>query len=150
MTTADFTFTRDFSKKITDREEFLNRYLKDSQTLSAQFISIQKTEDKNQTHYLVEDHSEFMKLLGIKSPIWKLTITVSDGKVSEMMLARTEAYDAYVQETRSKSEPFYLWIGTHHKEVAVEKLADVSQLLKLLVEYVNFKGLSQSGLHQYK
>ncbi|MCX8525595.1 hypothetical protein OF897_16905 [Chryseobacterium formosus] len=147
--TSDFKFKREFSKVITDRKEFLNKYLEDSQTLIAKFKVIKKPDGKNQNYYVVEDQSQYLKLLDVKFPRWNMTITTTAGKVSQAMLSPTNDYDNYVTELTSKTEKFNSWMEENHPEIDLEKLKDLSQVLEYLNEYVKSKGILLSDLQQY-
>jgi len=147
--TSDFKFKREFSEVITDRKEFLNKYLEDSQTLIAKFKVIKKPEGENQNYYVVEDQSQYLKLLDVKFPKWNMTITTAAGKVSQAMLSPTSDYDNYVTELTSKTEKFNSWMEENHPEVDWEKLKDLSQVLEYLNEYVESKGILLPDLQQY-
>lgn len=147
--TPDFKFKRKFSKVVTDRKEFLNKYLEDSETLIAKFEVISKPEGKNQNYYVVEDQSQYLKLLDVQFPKWNMTITTAAGKVSQVMLAPTEDYDNYVTDLASKTEQFNAWMQENHPEVNLEKLKDLSRDLEYLYEYIESKGILLSDLQQY-
>lgn len=149
MLTPDFKFKRKFSTVITDRKEFLNKYLEDSETLIAKFKVIKKPDGKNQNYYVVEDQSQYLKLLDVKFPKWNMTITTAAGKVSQVMLAPTNDYDNYVTELTSKTEKFNSWMNDNHPEVDLEKPTDLSLSLEYLNEYIESKGILLSDLQQY-
>ncbi|MFC5872342.1 hypothetical protein [Chryseobacterium arachidis] len=134
--TPDFKFKREFTSKITDRNEFLNKYLEDSKTLDAKFQVIKKYDEKNQNNYLVEDQSLYMKLLDVKFPTWKMSIATIGDKVSMVTLAPTEDYDNYIKEVGSKGQKFNSWMNKNHPEVNLAKTG-LSQILNYLYAYVD-------------
>jgi hypothetical protein len=144
--TPDFKFKREFVTKITDRKEFLSRYLEDSKTLKAKFLVIGKYNEKD---YLVKDESLYLKLLDVKFPKWKMTITTTGEKVSMVTLAATEDYKNYVTELDSKWEKFNSWVSKHYPEVNLAKLTDLSQILHYLYAYVDAQGIKLSDLQHY-
>lgn len=146
--TPDFKFKREFASKTTDRQEFLNNYLKDSKTLMAKFRVIYQYNEKNQGFYVVEDQSLYLKLLDVKFPQWKMTITTSGEKVSEVTLAPTEDYDNYITEMGSKGEKFNSWMNKNYPKVNLAKTA-LSQMLDYLYAYVDYQGVKLSDLQQY-
>jgi hypothetical protein len=149
MITPDFKFKRKFATKTTDRKEFLYKYLEDSKALRAKFKVIEKPDGKTQNYYVVEDQSQYLKLLDVKFPKWNMTITTVGGKVSEVILAPTEDYDTYVAELNSKGEKFNAWMQERHPKVRLEKLTDLAQVVDYLNEYVQSEGIFLSDLQQY-
>lgn len=147
--TPDFQFKREFAKKITDRKEFLNKYLEDSETLVAKFHVIKKSNEKNPNDYVVKDQSQYLKLLDVKFPTWKMSIATKGDKVSSVTLAPTEDYDGYIAEINSKTEKFNSWMNEHHSEVNLRNLTDLSQILEYLNEYVESQGILLSDLQAY-
>lgn len=147
--TPDFKFKRQFSTKTTGRKEFLDSYLEDSQTLIAKFKVIKKPDGKNQNYYVVEDQSQYLKLLDVQFPKWNMTITTVAGKVSQVLLAPSDDYDTYIAELNSKGEEFNTWMHENYPEVDLTKLTDVSQTLEYLNNYVDSKGILSSYLQKY-
>lgn len=149
ITTPDFKFKRKFSTKITGKKEFLGSYLEDSQTLIAKFHVVKKPNGKSQNYYVVEDQSQYLKLLNVKFPRWNMTITTVAGKVSQVMLAPTEDYDTYITELNSKAEQFNSWMNENYPEVDFDKVTDITQILEYMNAYVESKGILTSDLQQY-
>ncbi len=147
--TPDFKFKREFVTKTTDRKEFLSSYLEDSKTLKAKFHVIENASEKNKNDYVVEDRSLYLKLLDVKFPKWKMTITTAGEKVSSVTLAPTEDYKNYITELNSKGEKFNSWMKKHYPEVDLAKLTDLPQTLHYLYAYVDAKGIKLSDLQQY-
>lgn len=147
--TPDFKFKREFVNKTTDRQEFLHKYLEDSETLAAKFYVIKKYSEKNKDYYVVQDQSLYLKLLDVEFPQWNMTITTTGEKVSEVTLAATEDYDNYITEVGLKGEKFNSWMKKTHPEVKLEKVTDVSRILDYLYAYIDSQGIRWSDLQQY-
>ncbi|REC53033.1 hypothetical protein DRF62_14680 [Chryseobacterium piscium] len=76
---SGFKFKREFSKVITDRKEFLNKYLEDPQTLIAKFKVIEKPDGKNQNYYVVKKSAMVMNALQ-KEKCWSSFLFVTELK----------------------------------------------------------------------
>lgn|GEM_PF-5409537 len=146
--TPNFKINRTFSKKITDKREFLGNYLEESESFIAKYKVISKSIQKNKSKYLVEDQSQYLKLLDVKFPKWNLTITTVTGKVSSVTLAPTDDYDTYIAELNSKIAKFNSWMQEDHPETDLEKIG-IPEVLEYLHKYVESKGILMSNLQNY-
>ncbi|WP_153393225.1 hypothetical protein [Chryseobacterium vaccae] len=149
MTTSDFKFKNESSDEILNRYDFFTFYFDDSETLLSKYKIIKKTTQKDKTYYVVEEQSQFFKLLDVKFPKWNMTITTVEGEVDEVALTPTEGYDAYMTELKSKTEKFDAWMTEHYPKVDLEELTDPFLILEYLNKYVQSKGISLSGLQKY-
>lgn len=149
ITTSDFKFKDQFSEETMDKYEFLTDYFDDCETVIAKYKVIKKTTQKNKSYYVVEEQSQYLKLLNIKFAKWNMTITTLGGKVSQVILSPTKDYDNYITELNSKTEKFNSWMKENHPEVDLDKLEDLSQILEYLNDYNISKGILLSDLQQY-
>lgn len=149
MTTSDFKFSNESSDGTLDRYDFFTFYFDDCETLLTKYKVIKKTTQKTKSEYLVEEQSQFFKLLDVKFPKWNMTITTVKGEVDKVTLTPAEGYDAHTAELKSGTEKFDAWMNEHYPEVDLEKLTDPFPILDYLNKYVQSRGILLSDLQQY-
>jgi hypothetical protein len=147
--TSDFKLKRSFSSIVTNRKEFLASYLKDCETLIAKYKIIEQPNEENQNYYLVLDQSQYLKLLQVKFPTWKMFIKTVAGKVSEVTLEPTEDYESYLEELNSKTELFYTWMSENYPEADIQNTNDLSVTIDYLNTYIQLNDVGLFELEQY-
>ena len=147
--TADFKIVRTFSNEVTGRAAFLGSYMKDSKSLIAKYKIVERPAGKDKNYYVVLDQSQYLKLLDVKFPTWKMKIATIKGKISRVTLEPTADYDAYQEELESKTATFNVWMSENYPNIPSSNLSEMRVILNFLHTYLELKNVGIWELQKY-
>jgi len=131
IVTADsFQLDEQFVQHSTNKAEFIDSFVSFSKAVGGKFIIVKKVRESEPMVFLAEDVSYYLKYFNLKAPVWKLTISTKEGKVTKMISDTTEGYQAYLNEFILKHNKFIEWLNLKYpNEIEDHLFHDTTELL---------------------
>jgi len=136
----DFKIRLTYTTFFYDRDKFFNTYLRNCKAYHQKAKILKVISDNEPKQFLVEEHSDYLKYLEIRFPIWAVTIKSSNGKITEILEDTTELSDEYFIGVKKKSDEFLSWLSNKYPDESAATLHETEGLfLRRLKEYVDAK-----------
>lgn len=111
ITTDDFEMQHIFTGFNLDKDDFIEKYIKDSKNQKAKHHIISSTTDGLSTDYVIEDQNEYAALLKIDYSKLKFKVTTNtEQKVESVIVDTIKGYQKYTDLARAKLEKFQTWL----------------------------------------
>ena len=136
LLTSDFKVTLTYTTYFYNRDDFFNTYLKIKRENNERTKIIKTIRDKEPKQFLVEDSSDYLKYLDVKSTTWIVTVKSKDDKISEVIMDTTERSRNFFNDVKEKANQFNAWLRNKYSYQYPGNLYDTAGLLlRRLREY---------------
>lgn len=120
-----------------DKQTFLGERLKRIKVFHGEYNLLKILSKTEPEVFLVEDRSDYLKLLNVDFPIWKITIKKDiNSKIKQVIQDTTGNFEKYCAAIQSKEEVFKNWLKIKYpKETLMELHENDSLLLERMKQY---------------
>ena len=132
----DFRLKPTYTTYVYNREDFFRIYLRNYKVYKQKSEIIRQISRVEPEAFLVEDYSDYLRLLEVDPPQFKITVRSVDNKVHEVIVDTTETTREYFREIKEKSEQFRAWLNMKYPSEHLQQLHETEGLFLLrLNEY---------------
>jgi hypothetical protein len=126
----NFHIKRTYTRYTTDRHTFLGEYIQKSKAFNGKYIITKIISTGEPKILLAEDHSDYLKYLRVRFPLWKITISRNaEKKIEEVTFDTTETFSSYSLDIKAKEASFKRWLSAKYPAETLEQLHKNDKLL---------------------
>jgi hypothetical protein len=134
----NFKIKRTFAIEKTDRIHFFEYHIPVSSNINSKFKVLKFEISGKSEKYLIEEESDFIKLLDIDHPRWIITlIKDSSNKIETAIFDTTDTFRKYLNQSEAKGRGFFKWLEHSFPVETTDSLYATRGLMrKRLIEYL--------------
>ncbi|MES1181905.1 MAG: hypothetical protein ABUL44_03830, partial [Flavobacterium sp.] len=117
----NFEIVRTFTNNKTDRKRFFEYYMPVSKNFNSKFKILKSEITEQSEKYLVEDESDYLRVLNIDFPEWNITLYKnSKNQIERAIFDTTKTFQKYLLQSNSKGKAFETWLHLKYPDEKIE------------------------------